>query len=105
MKGSSERSKRMATNDRPVVIGVFENSAEAEQAVRELQHAGFSNEQIKYSVKKDGPGILDGLVGMGLPYDEASFYNNEFLAGHTVVAVRAPERQQEAYEILRLSGA
>src|SRR5207245_10931804 len=95
----------MATNDRPVVVGVFENSAEAEQAVGELQRAGFSNEQIKYSVNKGGPGILDGLVGMGLPYEEASFYNNEFQAGYTVVAVRAPERQQEAYEILRLCGA
>jgi stress response protein YsnF len=95
----------MATNDRPVVVGVFENWAEAERAVRELQRAGFRNEQIKYSVNKGGPGILDGLVGMGLPYDEASFYNNEFQIGHTVVAVMAPERQQEAYEILRLSGA
>jgi uncharacterized protein (TIGR02271 family) len=105
IKASSERRKLMAMTERPVVVGVFENQATADQAVRELQRAGFSNEQIKYSVNKGGRGILDGLVGMGLSYDEACFYNKEFQAGHTVVAVRTTDRQQEAYDILRLSGA
>src|SRR5205823_5741104 len=84
---------------------VFADRALAEQAIHELQRAGFSDNQIKYSVNKGGPGILDGLVGMGLTHNEANFYNDEFHAGRTVVAVKTHDRQQEAYDILRLSGA
>ncbi|GAC1379337.1 MAG: hypothetical protein NVS4B7_06020 [Ktedonobacteraceae bacterium] len=95
----------MAMTERPIVVGVFENQAAADQAVRELQRGGFNNDQIKYSINKGGPGILDGLVGMGLSHNDASFYNSEFQAGRTVVAVQTADRQQEAYDILRLSGA
>ena len=95
----------MAMTEQQVAVGVFVDYAAAEQAIQELQRVGFSNGQIKYSVQKGTEGILDGLVGMGIPYGEADFYNNEFFAGRTIVAVKANQRQQEAHNILRLSGA
>src|SRR5947209_14256672 len=95
----------MATTERSVVVGVFADRTVAEQAVQELQRAGFSNDQIKYSVNRGEAGILDGLVGMGLSYREASYYNNEFHSGRTIVAVKTNERQQDVANILRLSGA
>src|SRR5437899_7676911 len=100
-----ERSNIMAMMEQQIAVGVFADYAAAEQAIQELQRVGFSNGQIKYSVQKGTEGILDGLVGMGIPYDEADFYNNEFFAGRTIVAVKANQRQQEAHNILRLSGA
>ncbi|MFL5624892.1 MAG: YsnF/AvaK domain-containing protein [Ktedonobacteraceae bacterium] len=95
----------MAMTEQQVAVGVFVDHAAAEQAIQELQRVGFSNGQIKYSVQKGTEGILDGLVGMGIPYSEADFYNNEFFAGRTIVAVKANQRQQEAHNILRLRGA
>ena len=95
----------MTMTEQQVAVGVFVDYAAAEQAIQELQRVGFSNGQIKYSVQKGTEGILDGLVGMGIPYGEADFYNNEFFAGRTIVAVKANQRQQEAHNILHLSGA
>jgi uncharacterized protein (TIGR02271 family) len=95
----------MAITERPVVVGVFADNAEAERAITALQHAGFDNNQIKFSVQRGAEGILDGLVGMGLPYSEAGFYNREFFAGRSIVVVMSADRRQEAYNILRSFGS
>jgi uncharacterized protein (TIGR02271 family) len=95
----------MALTERPVEVGVFADAATAEQAISALQRAGFEDNQIKFSVQRGAEGVLDGLVGMGLPYSQAGFYNREFLAGRTIVVVRSADRQREAHDILRLSGA
>jgi len=95
----------MAITERLVIAGIFENRALAEQAVQELQRAAFNNDQIKVSVQKGDAGILDGLIGMGLSLHEAQLYENEYRAGRTIVAVKTADRQQEAADILRLSGA
>jgi len=50
-------------------------------------------------------GILGALMGMGIPEEEARFYENEFQSGHTIVTVQAGDRQQEALAILRRNGA
>lgn len=51
-------------------------------------------------------GLLVGaLVGLGVPEEEARFYENEFHAGRTVVTVRPEGRGSEAESILRSSGA
>ena len=95
----------MANSTRSTIAGVFVNGAEAERAVYELQRANFSNDQIRVSVYKGEGEILDGLIGMGFPPNEAHFYNQEYRAGRTVVAVKTTDRQQEAADILRLGGA
>src|SRR5690348_16056933 len=86
-------------------MGVFTDNTQAQQAMDELQSAGFQANQIRYSVRKGGIGITDSLEDLGLPEQEAGFYNGEFEAGRTVVMVNTNDRQQDAYDILRRYGA
>lgn len=94
----------MTTTSRPVVVSVFKDEGQAQQAVNDLLNAGFKNDQIHYSVNRGGGGIADDLVNLGVPQQEASFYDNEFQAGHTVVTVNTRDRQQQAYDILTGDG-
>jgi hypothetical protein len=50
-------------------------------------------------------GLIGALTGMGIPEEEASYYQSEFESGRVIVTVNAPNRQQEALEILRRNGA
>jgi len=50
-------------------------------------------------------GLAGALVGMGIPKDEAEYYEIEFQAGRTIVTVRAPGRETEARGILQRFGA
>ncbi len=50
-------------------------------------------------------GILGALVGMGIPEDEARYYEQEMEAGRTIVTVKAENRYTEAVQILRRHGA
>jgi hypothetical protein len=45
------------------------------------------------------------LTGFGVPEEEAMYYQNELEMGRTIITVKAPERYQEALEILRQDGA
>jgi uncharacterized protein (TIGR02271 family) len=95
----------MSTNAGSMVVGVFTDDAQAQQAMNDLQLAGFSNSQIRYSVRRSGTGITDSLENLGLPDDQATFYNSEFENGRTIVTVLTNDRQQEAYDILHRDGA
>jgi len=94
----------VTTTNRPTVVGLFQSEMEAQQAMNDLQQSGFSNDQIRYSVHRGGTGIRDQLMGLGLTEQEASYYNQEFEAGRTVVFVNGPGQQQEAFDILRRNG-
>lgn len=50
-------------------------------------------------------GIIGALVGMGIPEEEARYYEGEFKLGRTLVTVRADGRYDEARGILRRDGA
>jgi len=50
-------------------------------------------------------GILGALVGMGVPEEEARYYETEFQSGRMLVTVRADGRFDEARDILYRSGA
>jgi len=86
------------------VVGVFQDTPQAQQAMDNLMSAGFSKDQIRYSVSKGGSGITNSLENLGLPEQEATFYNGEFEAGRTVVVVNTNDRQQEASQILSSYG-
>lgn len=94
----------MAAMNRSIVMSVFEDDSQAQKAMNDLQGAGFSTDQIRYSVHRGGTGITGTLENLGLPDQEADFYNREFEAGHTVVMVRTDDRQQEAFDILSRDG-
>ena len=49
--------------------------------------------------------VLGALTGLGIPEDEAGYYQSEFETGRTLVTVRAPGRAREAHDIMRRHGA
>ena len=120
----------MTTTGRSTVVGVFTEPGEVDVAIEELQSAGFKNDQIKFieheGVQRNtssprnligaiqrvfsrkeakGGSIVDDLVSMGVPEEEARYYQSEFEAGRSIIAVQADGRQEEAREILLTNGA
>jgi len=49
--------------------------------------------------------VIGGLIGLGIPEEDASYYEGEFKSGRTIVTVRADARYSEATDILRRHGA
>jgi hypothetical protein len=49
--------------------------------------------------------IVDDLVAMGVPEEEARYYQSEFELGHSIVTVEAGDRREDALVILRGNGA
>ena len=112
----------METTESPIVVGVFRERALAEQAVDELRHAGFRDDQIRYSGKgamagglletlmskfsgqEDGS-VFDALTEQGIPKDEIEYYQHEYERGSAIVTVQSYGRQQEASVILSRFGA
>jgi uncharacterized protein (TIGR02271 family) len=114
----------VATTERPIVVGVFRERALAKQAIDELRHAGFRDDEISVdghaaragglidhlastlTGHEAGDGKLsDELVSKGVPANEADYYQHQLEAGSTVVAVESYGHQQEAHDILHRFGA
>lgn len=49
-------------------------------------------------------GVTGALVGMGIPDDEAKYYDDEFKQGRTLMTVRSPERYDLAGDTIRRGG-
>jgi len=49
--------------------------------------------------------VLGGLIGLGIPEDEAAYYDEEFRTGRTLVTCQAGDRLAEAMAIMRQYGA
>lgn len=112
----------MKQTELPYVIGVFRDRALAQQALDELRHAGFRNDQIHLPDSDFQPGgFFDGMVKKwmgdndyesleslrekGLSQSEAESYQHELEVGHPVVVVESYDRKQEARDILNRFGA
>jgi hypothetical protein len=50
-------------------------------------------------------GIVGALIGLGIPEEEAKYYEGEFKSGRTLVTVKADNRYDEAWKILHRNGA
>jgi len=50
-------------------------------------------------------GIAGALIGLGIPEEEAHYYEGEFKTGRTLVTVKADNRYDEAWKILHRNGA
>ncbi|MEA2662507.1 MAG: hypothetical protein QOH08_2079 [Chloroflexota bacterium] len=46
-------------------------------------------------------GIAGALVGLGIPAEEASYYEQEFRMGRTLITVRAADRYDDAADVVR----
>src|SRR6266566_5652375 len=117
----------MATMQQSTVVGIFEERAQAEQAVTELRNAGFRNDQIEFAghgAATDG-GLLaslkslftgedtttdhvyEDLVGIGMPTEDARYYQQEYKAGRSIVAVAdadASKLQEASTALARYGG-
>jgi uncharacterized protein (TIGR02271 family) len=99
-----KRRNTLTTFNRSFVIAVFNDNNQAQQAIQDLLNSGFSRDQIRYSARQGGGGIADDLVSMGIPQQEAGYYDNQFQQGSTVVTVNTRDQQQQAYDILMRDG-
>ena len=115
---SHGREKVMATteSDRSTMVGVFEDQAQAEQAVNELRSAGFSDDQINmevHSAKTPGEDIVTDEQQTQTEAEEEttaaeliqSVLRLKPEVTRTVVTVQATGREQEALAILHRNGA
>jgi hypothetical protein len=50
-------------------------------------------------------GIAGALIGLGIPEEEAHYYEGEFKSGRTLVTVKADNRYDEAWNIMHRCGA
>jgi hypothetical protein len=50
-------------------------------------------------------GIVGALIGLGIPEEDAKYYEGEFKSGRTLVTVKADNRYDEAWKILHRCGA
>ncbi len=49
-------------------------------------------------------GVAGALVGMGIPDDEATYYDEEFRQGRPILTLRESDRYEEAGDIVRRGG-
>lgn len=49
-------------------------------------------------------GVTGALVGMGIPDEEAKYYDSEFREGRTLMTVRNQDRYDEAGDVIRRGG-
>ncbi len=115
----------MAMTERSTVVGVFTDPGLADVAIEELVGAGFRDDQISLSrhedtdsdvswigridsllsgLKDSDRSIVKRLVSMGVPEEEARYYQGELELGRSIVTVEAGDRREDALEILRSNG-
>ncbi len=112
----------MSVTPSSATVGVFRDRAAAEQALDALYNAGFTHEQVRYSVPETSGGFFDDLkslftgqnasgsvandlADLGLSDEEANYYANEHSEGNIILAVKAPGRSAEVQTILQQYGS
>jgi hypothetical protein len=97
----------MPTYQIPIIVGVFQDEAQARKAVEELHNANFGRDQL--GIATHNPHIVidhlaQDFMKLGIPQERANYYEHEFQAGHVVVSVRPDGREAEAKHILQGNG-
>lgn len=113
------------TTMQQLVVGIFEDQAQAELAIDELVRAGFDRDQIDFAGPRPTAltgGILEqikslftgqdvstawlyhDLMAMGVPPEETRYYQSEFEAGRSLVAIHGTVGIQMASLILARNG-
>ena len=88
-----------------IVGGVFQNESDARRALDALKQAGFGYDQVGVATQGQGNvNLLHDLTDLGVANDYASYYDQEYKNGRTVVSVRPDGRDQEAHDILHNYG-
>lgn len=88
-----------------IIAGVFERESDARRALDALKQAGFGYDQAGVATQGQGNvNLLNDLSDLGVSRDYASYYDQEYKNGRTVVSVRPDGREQEAHDILHRYG-
>jgi len=115
----------MSVTPSPTVVGIFSDRSVVEQAIEALYQAGFSQDQIRYSVPGNSSGgflndlkslftganstdsgdLANDLTSMGLSSEQARYYAHEYDNGNIVMAVHALDREQDALSVFHQFGA
>ena len=114
----------MVMSERSTVVGVFTEDISANLAADDLRRVGFSDDEISVSRHTDEAGgfmaslkrlfkgqettpvaTADDFIHMGVPEQDANYYQNQLDGGRTIVLVRVAGQQHEVLEILRKHGA
>lgn len=113
----------MTTNGQySTLIAVFSGTDQANQAIDNLRHSGFGYDQIRLvdngttSFFEDLKGLFTGnktaatnsaddWMRIGVPEQDARFYQSELDAGHSILLSKAINNPEQALSILRQSGA
>ena len=110
------------TGEQSTIVGVFANRDQANQAIDNLRHAGFSYEQIRLvehgtnsfteSLKSLFTGqatastnSADDWMRIGVPEQDAHHYQSELDAGRSIVLLKAVNNPEQSLGILHQSGA
>jgi hypothetical protein len=98
----------MTTYRTSIVAGVFQDEAQARHAVDQLRSAGFAYDQVgvaRHNGAMATQSLRDDLLKLGVPEEQANYYDNEYRSGRIVVSVRPDGREAEVENILRSNGA
>lgn len=110
------------TTERSTMIAVFANPDQANQAIDNLRHAGYSYDQIRLvqrgtnSFLQDLKSLFSGQttattnsaddwMRIGVAEQDAHNYQRELDAGRSIVLLKAADNPEQALGILRQSGA
>ena len=87
----------------PVLVGVYENETQARVILEKLTDAGFNEQQLGMAMRKGlllPHHIVDELLGVGIPEEDARLYESEFQAGYILILVRHDGRLEAAFKSL-----
>ncbi|GAC1406273.1 MAG: hypothetical protein NVSMB49_25830 [Ktedonobacteraceae bacterium] len=88
-----------------IVAAAFERESDARRALDALKQAGFGYDQVGVATQGQGNvNLLHDLTDLGVAKDYASYYDQEYKNGRTVVSVRPDANEQEAHDILHRYG-
>ncbi len=110
------------TTERSTMIAVFTDREQANQAIDELRHAGYSYDQIRL-VQRGTNSFVENLKSLftgqistetnsaddwmkvGVPEQDARNYQSELDAGRSIVLIKSVDNPEQALSIMRRSGA
>jgi hypothetical protein len=98
----------MTIDQAPIVVGIFHNEIQAKHAVDAIRSAGFRYDQVGVAISSSSNATSDlqaDLLNLGVPHEQASYYDNAYQAGGVVVSIRPDGRENEVQGILLSNGA
>lgn len=98
----------MTTYQTPIVIGIFQDEIQAKKAVDTLRNAGFRYDQVGVAMSSSTnatSNLQADLVNLGVPEEQANYYDEAYKSGKIVVSIRPDGRNSEVEDILTRSGA